>query len=353
MLNLPQVTLIGVDCVDIERLVLACNISTKNINFGSVKLLTSLKSNDPRIITIDPITSTESYSEFMIKDLHKHVETPFVIIFQYDGFILNSEAWDNNFLDYDYIGAPWYHLGDLHVGNGGFSLRSKRLIDWLAKNYNSVEARIHPEDVFISRFARPLVEAEGMKFATEEIASKFSKEGNEHSVMWNGEFGFHGITYTDLSYWKEKNPDYDKRLNYTLDDYCTLMRKYPIYDGTVHTLRFGKYNLTNYEKLSLSEKDYEIRLNHGKYEDLSTIKEGDTIVFKRSGVKFRDFPISAFEKKVRKIETFVTKGELREKYPDLFICPPFIHKFPLWKRALTHFFPDYFCDDTSYTILWF
>ena len=39
MLELKNVTLIGIDCLDLERLQLACDISTQEITFGSVKLL--------------------------------------------------------------------------------------------------------------------------------------------------------------------------------------------------------------------------------------------------------------------------------------------------------------------------
>jgi ASC-1-like (ASCH) protein len=352
MINLPDVTLIGVDCVDIERLILACNISTKEIQFGQVKLLSSIGTSDPRVIKIDPLLSPEAYSDFMIKELWKYIDTPFAIIFQYDGFILNSSAWRDEFLNYDYIGAPWYHLGDLHVGNGGFSLRSKKLVTWLADNYNRVDAKIHPEDVFISRFARPLLEKEGMIFADEKTASLFSKEGSERSVVWNGEFGFHGIKYTDISRWKDVHPDYGEKLNYKLDDYCMLMRKYPTYDGTVHTLRFNKYNLKNYKALSEGKKNYEVRITNGKYEDMTRIKEGDTVVFKRSGVPFEKFPVPAFEKKVAKIENFQTKGELHMKYPSL-IIHPLRHKLPAWKRVLSYIASDYFCADAPYTIVWF
>ncbi len=40
--DLPDVTLLGVDCVDIERLVTASEICQKEFNFAEVKLLTSL-----------------------------------------------------------------------------------------------------------------------------------------------------------------------------------------------------------------------------------------------------------------------------------------------------------------------
>ncbi len=43
----------------------------------------------------------------MIKRINSYVATPFALVIQYDGFILNPDAWRDEFLDYDYIGAPW------------------------------------------------------------------------------------------------------------------------------------------------------------------------------------------------------------------------------------------------------
>ena len=44
MKNLANVTLIGADCVDIDRLLLAADICQKDFEFGAVKLLSSTPS---------------------------------------------------------------------------------------------------------------------------------------------------------------------------------------------------------------------------------------------------------------------------------------------------------------------
>ena len=85
---ISNVTLIGVDCVDLERLKLAADVSTKEISFGKVKLLTSIPSNDPRVVKIPPIKSIKEYSDFMIKNLDQYIDTDFALVFQYDGFTL-------------------------------------------------------------------------------------------------------------------------------------------------------------------------------------------------------------------------------------------------------------------------
>jgi len=353
MLDLKDITLLGIDCVDLDRLKLVADISCRDISFGAVKLLSSIPDDDSRVVPIRPINSSKEYSDFCIKEMHRYVDTKYVLVFQYDGFVLNPDAWSDVFFAYDYIGAPWYHLGDLRVGNGGFSLRSKRLLVWLAEHYNVPHVRLHPEDVFISRFARPFLEKEGMVFAPEDVATKFAWEGSEHSVVWDGQFGFHGITYTDISNWLSQHAEYQKQLSYPLDDYVTLMKKYPVYTGHVHTFRFGKHDLENYKRLSEGVKQYEIRVTKEKYHDWSHVREGDTIIGKRSGVSFAMFPIPAFERTVSRLERFSGLHELKSKYPDLSITPPF-DLIPRRMRFLVRYMPTMFLPKhEEYTVFWF
>lgn len=94
--------------------------------------------------------------------------------------------WDPTFLDYDYIGAPWPHFPEgMRVGNGGFSLRSRRLIDACAAIPVSREA----EDVAICRTHRSALEAQGLRFAPDALARRFAYE---RMTRRGDEFGFHG-----------------------------------------------------------------------------------------------------------------------------------------------------------------
>lgn len=188
MNSLNNVTLLGVDCVDIDRLIYAADISQKQLKFKDVKLLTHIESNDDRIIKIPKISTIEAYSEFMIKQLNDYVDTDYVLIIQHDGFVLNAEEWKSEFLDFDYIGAPtkW------GMGNGGFSLRSKRLLQILAEDTNITN--FHPEDYCICRTYRSYLEGKGILFATPEIAHQFSIENG----IWDIQFGFHNA---DISAW--------------------------------------------------------------------------------------------------------------------------------------------------------
>lgn len=203
MLNLDKVTLIGVDCVNVKRLEKAIEICKKYATFGDIKLLTSLPTDSEYTIPISPINSIQDYSKFMIRELHNYVDTEFALCIQWDSYILNPGAWTNDWLRYDYIGAPWWFSDHRNVGNGGFSLRSRHFLQTVssmpAKNY-------HPEDVVCCRLMNKYLTDKGIEFAPEEVAHRFSHEGNQkYKYFWKQNFGFHDYTMTDISAWEGYN----------------------------------------------------------------------------------------------------------------------------------------------------
>ncbi len=214
MLSLPSVTLLGIDCVNINRLIKVAELCQQEISFSSCKLLSSIPSTHPSVVYIKHIGSIEEYSQFVMKELANFVDTSHVLLIQYDGFILNPTAWTKEFLEYDYIGAPWWYADGKDVGNGGFSLRSKKLLDFLSNDTRITLT--NPEDFHIGRTYRPLLEQQGIRFAPEELAKKFSIEGisknkQPHSNnVWTCEFGFHGLWKTDISTWLKEHPEFQE-----------------------------------------------------------------------------------------------------------------------------------------------
>lgn len=145
----------------------------------------------------------------MLHELAVHIRTSHVLIVQWDGFITHAELWRPDFLSVDYIGPPWYHGGHPGiVGNGGFSLRSKRLLDTLAslQNIDTTE----PEDMVICVHRRAELEREhGIRFAPLEMAQDFGCEYGHYRAT----FGFHGMhnfahvmNEATLSRWLEQAP---------------------------------------------------------------------------------------------------------------------------------------------------
>jgi len=122
-----------------------------------------------------------------LRELAPYISTRHALCVQWDGFVLDGGDWDPAFLDYDYIGAPWPHFDDAHnVGNGGFSLRSRRLLE--ASRDLPFDGK-QAEDVVISRIARPQLEAQGIRFAPASVAARFAYERTQPTGR---EFGFHG-----------------------------------------------------------------------------------------------------------------------------------------------------------------
>jgi len=189
-LDLQQISLVCIETRNFDLAHFALKKSMEQAKFKEVLLLSSTPAPEATGITnilIPPISDIKKYSEFMIRDIGTYVKADFVLIVQWDSFILNPEIWDESFLQYDYIGAPWPHRKE-PVGNGGFSLRSKRLIQAL-KEIDTPQT--HPEDACICEYHRSeLEQIHHIKFAPLDIAAKFAFE---LEVPSQKTFGFHGF----------------------------------------------------------------------------------------------------------------------------------------------------------------
>ena len=134
MLALPDVSLLCLDTRHPDLAFKAMQRCLDRARFREAVLLTrdGYGSPDPRITAraVPTLRNVAEYSHFMVKSLGPYFSGSHVLIMQWDSFIVDPQAWDAAFLDYDYIGAPWPHRSQ-PVGNGGFSLRSRRLIDAL------------------------------------------------------------------------------------------------------------------------------------------------------------------------------------------------------------------------------
>lgn len=187
------VTLCAVSSVGLEATAWAMRRSLEQVRFDHALLLShappeGLATSGIEWRPISPLTSKSDYSRFMLHELADHIATSHVLVTQWDGFVRDGSRWQDKFLSYDYIGSVWPQFDDEHkVGNGGFSLRSKRLLEATRQ----LPAGPEPEDVLICRRHRHMLEEEyHVRFAEPEIARLFSYE-REHSM--GEEFGFHGV----------------------------------------------------------------------------------------------------------------------------------------------------------------
>lgn len=206
-INLKNITLVCIDTISSneEKCHTAITKSTENIQFNSVKYFTCNIKNKLKgveYIKILELKCIKDYSKFCLVELNKYINTNYCLIIQHDGYVINPTSWNSKFLDFDYIGAPWSDPLFKHkVGNGGFSLRSKKLLETTArifKNYPNIKIKnkVWPNDVLsedwliCNSYYDEMIH-EGIKFADIDTASCFSVE-HPHSKMKLNPFGFHG-----------------------------------------------------------------------------------------------------------------------------------------------------------------
>lgn len=206
MIDLSNVTLVSVASVRVDKTIKALKYSSKDITFGDVKLITHEVVDEPGItvINVDKM-DYEQYNKFIVFDLYKHIDTNYALIIQDDGFVVNPNEWNPEFLKYDYLGAPWplphddFSFRDvfnnlIRVGNGGFSLRSKKILS-LATELN-LEWKsyfgYYNEDGFFTCHNRHLYEQNGCVYAPLDVAKYFSHEIQIPETVGITPFGFHG-----------------------------------------------------------------------------------------------------------------------------------------------------------------
>lgn len=108
---------------------------------------------------------------------------------QWDGYVVDASAWREAFFEYDYIGAPWlFHGTGFDVGNGGFSLRSMRLMQALANPQFALQPGINEDDLICWLYRRGLETTFSIRFPPAEIASRFAYE---YTDPQSPTFGFH------------------------------------------------------------------------------------------------------------------------------------------------------------------
>lgn len=224
MIELPDVTLITIDTTsEIDGTINALYTSMSGIKFGSIKLITTKEKIEQYhsqlefdgIDLEEPVKEIKNYNDYnhyVIYNLRHHVDTSHCLLVQPDGFVLFPEKWDDNWLEYDYIGAPWAYVEDAYidpfgnhhrVGNGGFSLRSKKFLDvpskvevpWETNNsdfYWMPEGVVnYHEDGNVCVHNRHIFIEQGCKYAPVEVAVRFSQETRVPECEGIMPFGFH------------------------------------------------------------------------------------------------------------------------------------------------------------------
>lgn len=183
MLKLPQITLIAMTGLgyQMEETIKALEHSSKEIEFGAIKY-----------IQLNKIKGIDEWNKAIIYDLPKYIETNYCILVHENGFIVNPQSWKDEWLNYDFIGAPWPLPQDdfsyktksgklIRVGNS-VSLRSKKLMNLVAIRPMEYHYGNNNEDGQICVWEREFLEENSCKFAPIEVAKYFSRE---HDISEN------------------------------------------------------------------------------------------------------------------------------------------------------------------------
>lgn len=192
----------------IDGMANALEISSEEIKFGAIKLIShkcprTKRGSKIKFEYVKPINSIDDWNHEIIYSLPKFIETEFALLVHPDGYVIRPDLWKDEFLEYDYIGAPWPLPTDdysyrtesgriVRVGNS-VSIRSKRLMDRVAKFEWKEYYGNTNEDGFISVHHRDELEAEGFKFAPIELAVHFSKENELPENQGVDSFAFHSL----------------------------------------------------------------------------------------------------------------------------------------------------------------
>jgi Protein of unknown function (DUF5672) len=192
MLNLSNVTLLCVETREPELAHWAIDRCLTGTKFAKVVLITNLdrvkaKRPDIEYVQAPPIRTTKDYSELLFTGLEQYIQGTHVLVIQWDSFVIHPELWTVDFLSYDYIGAVWPHHPKTAVGNGGFSLRSTKLLQAMKR---PEFIKKHPEDYCICVDNKEFLKQEcGIRIAPTGVAEQFAVERSP----WHPAFGFHGF----------------------------------------------------------------------------------------------------------------------------------------------------------------
>lgn len=194
MLELPDVTLVLVETREHDLGQMALEECERHCRFGDVVVFTDRPSQfmtrGRRIVTVDDWPTKLGWSQCFWYDVPQHVYTSHSLGIQWDSWVVRPDLWKPEFLDYDYIGAPWWYTDGLNVGNGGFCIRSTALLRYIYKNRARFPCITDLDDDLYSRKYRIYLEALGFRWAPEIIAKDFAFECVRYPAD-HETFGFH------------------------------------------------------------------------------------------------------------------------------------------------------------------
>lgn len=235
MLRLPDVTLVLVETRQHDLAQLALEDSERLVEFGDVLVFTDRPSQfmrgDRRVVTVPDWPSKMGWSRCFWYDVPLHMRTSHALCIQWDSWVVAPEMWRDEFLDYDYIGAPWWYKDGMNVGNGGFCLRSTRLMRYVRKHRDQFPCITDLDDDLYCRKYRPTLQTAGFEWAPEDVAIDFSFECVRLHER-KRHFGFHAAYNFDYGCALDRERIMQRARIMAKSHYMTVTNPY-IWDGFV------------------------------------------------------------------------------------------------------------------------
>jgi hypothetical protein len=180
---------------------------TKNLDYIKKHFDNLIKSNKIILTNLNVETLTINDYNLLLtsSDFWNKINKENILIFQTDSCMCSKSSNKiEEFLKYDYVGAPWKHLPDMNGGNGGFSLRKKsKMLEIISKNnYNNEN-----EDVYFSKYST--------NTPNRDLSKKFSVEG----IYYDFPIGIHKpwvknhLSKKDLNKLKQNCPEISSIFN--------------------------------------------------------------------------------------------------------------------------------------------
>lgn len=183
---LPDVTLCLIETREHTLARMAVEDCLDKVDFGDILIVTDRPLEfapltvshgvHPRFKTVEDWPTKIGWSQSFWYDVAPLLQTAYTLNIQWDSWIWDITQWTDEFLLYDYIGAPWWYKDGKNVGNGGFSLISTRLRRYVRDHRAEFPCVNAADDDLYCRKYRPILQDKGFMWAPEKLAHRFAFE---------------------------------------------------------------------------------------------------------------------------------------------------------------------------------
>lgn len=250
---MKDITLVAIDFITQDLTRYAIEHTLKHIDPKEIVIISD-REVMPGVTTVirEPVANMTEYNVVMLKEVTEHVNTSHSLYVQWDGIAKDRKLWTDDFLNYDYIGAVWpWEPEGCNVGNGGFSLRSKRLLDACMDDHIQLtqERGMIAEDALIGiDYKKFLQDTYNIQYAPSALARQFSFELG----IYQPSFGFHG-SWNIFNFMSDKDMDYF----YTRMDYAKW-NHYKWHHTLAAVMRRNRTDIVEYMTTRLVENSPEL-----------------------------------------------------------------------------------------------